>query len=128
MKPKNIRITLDSIEEDIFRKYHLYFLYPNVSAIRSSALSGIQITSIIFGILFVIKLSWVHIIPIILIYFFSTHLAHFFNPLFFHEYALSKKYDPLRQFELKYIKRINELINDWQKNNRAIFTYSIIKK
>lgn len=128
IKPKNIKIELELLERDIFLKYHLYFLYPNVSVIRSSALAGIQMTSIIFGILFALKLSWFHIISLPFIFLFCAYLTHYFNPLFYHKYSLSKKYDPLRKLELDYIERINKLINEWQIKNRAIFTYDIIKK
>ena len=33
--------------------------------------------------------------------------------MFYHEFALSKLYDPLREYELRYIKKINQKILDY---------------
>lgn len=70
-------------EQEIIRKYHIFFMYPVAARALSSFLSGIQLSVFILTPYLILKGFWIHGIIIGLNYFLASQFSVPLNPQHF---------------------------------------------
>jgi hypothetical protein len=111
--PKYLDPIIPSELMTIYKKYYIYFTYPNSSIIKSRNLSYIGLSTCIVGVYMSIFFHWYIIIFSLIIFVVTSEMAPSFNPKYFVNLNIKNRYnygstDPL---ELDSILLIDELLN-----------------
>ncbi len=113
IKPTNLSTNIPEELKIIYKKYYIYFTYPNASIIKSRNLSFIGATTLVVGVYMAIFFLWYAIIFSLIIFVVTSEISPLFNPIFFINRGKKVNYlfgstDPS---ELDYILSINEILN-----------------
>lgn len=115
-----IKITPTTLSEKIpeelktiYKKYYIYFTFPNASMIKSRNLSFIGITAIVVGVYMSIFFLWYTIIFSIIIFVITSKISPLFNPIYFINRGkkVNYNYGSTKPDELDSVLLINEILN-----------------
>ena len=111
--PTNLSANIPEELKIIYKKYYIYFSFPNASIIKSRNLSFIGITTIVVGIYMSIFFVWYTIILSIIIFVITSKISPLFNPINFINRGkkVNYNYGPTKPDELDSILLISEILN-----------------